>query len=80
VTVWRARTSWSHLTSISVRGSVELASPVDVERSSFIFKAVGKRNRPNCDKNVCKCKKERKAVTLEEKLSVIHFTRFCVTR
>jgi hypothetical protein len=26
-----ARTSWSHLTSISVRGSVELASPVDVE-------------------------------------------------
>jgi hypothetical protein len=32
VTVWRARTSWSHLTSISVRGSVELAGPVDVER------------------------------------------------
>jgi hypothetical protein len=29
ITVWRA-TSWSHLTSISVRGSVELASPVDV--------------------------------------------------
>jgi hypothetical protein len=25
-----------------VRGSVELASPVDVEHSSFIFKAMGK--------------------------------------
>ena len=76
-----ARTSWSHLTSISVRGSVELARPVDVERSSFIFKAMEKkRSRPNCDKNCCKCKKQRKAVTLEEKLSVIHFTRFRVTR
>ena len=75
-----ARTSRSHLTSISVRGSVELASPVDVERSSFIFKAMEKRSRPNCDKNGCKCKKQRKAVTLEEKLSVIHFTHFCVTR
>jgi hypothetical protein len=53
-----------------VRESVELVSPVDVERSSFIFKAMGKRNRPNCDKNVCKCKKQRKAVTLEKKLSV----------
>jgi hypothetical protein len=53
-----------------VRGSVELASPVDVERSSFIFQAMGKRSRPNCDKNGCKCKKQRKAVTLEEKLSV----------
>jgi hypothetical protein len=42
VTVWRPRTSWSHLTNISVRGSVELANPVDVERSSFIFKKVGK--------------------------------------
>jgi hypothetical protein len=50
-----------------VRGSVELASPVDVERSSFIFKAMGKRSRPTGDKNGCKCKKERKAVTLEEK-------------
>jgi hypothetical protein len=58
-----ARTSVSHLTSISVRGSVELASPVDVERSSFIFKAMGKRSSPNCDKNGCKCKKQRKAVT-----------------
>jgi hypothetical protein len=74
-----ARTSWSHLNSISVRGSVELASPVDVERSSFIFKAMGKRSRPNCDKNGCKCKKQRKAVTLEEKLSVNHFTGFRVT-
>jgi hypothetical protein len=53
-----------------VRGSVELASPVDVERSSFILKAMGKRSRLNCDKNGCKCKKQRKAVTLEEKLSV----------
>ena len=52
-------------------GSVELARPVDVERSSFIFKAMEKRSRPNCDKNGCKCKKQRKAVTLEEKLSVI---------
>jgi hypothetical protein len=67
------------LTSISVRGSVELASPVDVERSSFIFKAMGKRSWPNCDKNGCKCKKQRKDVTLEEKLLVIHFTRFRVT-
>jgi hypothetical protein len=75
-----ARTSWSHLTSISVRGSVELANPVDVERSSFIFKAMGKRSRPNCDKNGCKFKKQRKAITLEEKISVIHFTRFRVTR
>jgi hypothetical protein len=75
-----ARTSWSHLTSISVRESVELGSPVDVVRSSFIFKAMGKRSRPNCDKNGCKCKKQRKAVALEEKLSVIHFTRFGVTR
>jgi hypothetical protein len=75
-----ARTSWSHLTSISVRGSVKLASPVDVERSSFIFKAMGKISRPNCDRNGYKCKKQRKAVTLEEKLSVIHFTRFRVTR
>jgi hypothetical protein len=65
-----ARPSWSHLISISVRGSDELASPVDVERSSFIFKAMGKRSRPDCDKNLCKCKKQRKAVTLEEKLSV----------
>jgi hypothetical protein len=54
-----------------VRGSVELASPVDVERSSFIFKEMGKRSRFNCDKNGCKCKKQRKTVTLEEKLSVI---------
>ena len=38
-----ARTSWSHLTSISVRGSVELVSPVDVERSSLIFKAMKKK-------------------------------------
>jgi hypothetical protein len=74
-----ARTSWSHLTSISVRGSVKPASPVDVERSSFIFKAMGKGSRPNCDKNGCKCKKQTKAVTLEEKLSVIHVTRFRVT-
>jgi hypothetical protein len=73
-------TGWSHLTSISVRGSVELASPVDVERSSFIFKGMGKRSRPNCYKNGCKCKKQSKAITLEEKLSVIHFTRFRVTR
>jgi hypothetical protein len=82
VVVWLcgARTSWSHLTSISVRRCGELASPVAVERSAFIFKAMGKRSRPNCDKNVCKCKKHRKAVTLEEKLSVIHFTRFRVTR
>jgi len=50
-----------------VRGSVELASPVDLERSSFILKAMEKRSRPNCDKNGCKCKKQRKAVTLEEK-------------
>ena len=70
----------TRFTSISVRGSVELASPVDVERSSFIFKAMEKRSRPNCDKNGCKCKKQRKAVTLEEKLSVIQFTRFRVTR
>jgi hypothetical protein len=53
-----------------VRGSVELASPDDVERRSFMFKAMGKRSRPNCDKNGCKCKKQRKAVTLEEKVSV----------
>jgi len=39
-----------------VRGSVELASPVDVECSSFIFKAMEKRSRPNCDKYGCKCK------------------------
>jgi hypothetical protein len=63
-----------------VRGSVELASPVDVERSSFVFKAMGKRSRPNCDKNGYKCKKQRKSVTLEEKLSVIHFTLFRVRR
>jgi hypothetical protein len=63
-----------------VRGSVELVSRVDVERSSCIFKAMGKRSRLNCDKNGCKYKKQRKAVTLEEKLSVIHFTRFRVTR
>jgi hypothetical protein len=75
-----ARTSWSHFTSISVRGSVELASPVDLERISFIFKAMGKRSRPNCDKNGCKCKKQRKAATLEETLPVIHFTRFRVMR
>ena len=25
-----------------------------------------KRSRPNCDKNGCKCKKQKKAVTLEE--------------
>ena len=75
-----ARTSWSHLTSISVRRIVELASPVDVECSSYIFKAMEKRSRPNCDKNGCKCKKQRKAVTLDKKLSVIHFTRFRVTR
>jgi hypothetical protein len=75
-----ARTSWSHLTSISVRVSVELASPVDVERSSFTFKAMGKRSRLNCDKNGCKCKKQRKALTLKETLSVIHFTRFRITR
>jgi hypothetical protein len=60
------RTSWSNLTSISVRGSVGLASPVDVECGSFIFKAMGKRSRPNCNKNGCKCKKQRKAVTLEK--------------
>jgi hypothetical protein len=30
-------------------------------------------------KMVTKCKKQRKAVSLEEKLSVIHFTRFRVT-
>jgi hypothetical protein len=63
-----------------VRGSVELASHVDVERSSFTFKEMGKRSRPNCDKTGCKCKKQMKAVTLEEKLSVIHFTRFRVSR
>jgi hypothetical protein len=73
-------TSLSHLTSISLKGSVELASPVDVECSSFIFKAMGKRSRHNCDKNGCKCKKPRKAVTLEEKVSVIHFTPFRVAR
>jgi hypothetical protein len=66
VTVWRAH-QLVNLTSISMRGSVELASPVDVERSSFIFKVMGKRSRPNCDKNGCKCKKQRKAVTLKEK-------------
>jgi hypothetical protein len=37
---------------------------------------MGKRSRPNCDKNGCKCKKQRKAVTLEEKLSVIQFSVF----
>jgi hypothetical protein len=63
-----------------VRGSVELASSVDVEHSSFILKAMGTRSKPNCGKNGCKCKKQRKAVTLEEELSVIHFTRFRVTR
>jgi hypothetical protein len=31
---------------------------------------MGKRSRPNCDKNGYKCKQQRKAVTLEEKLSV----------
>jgi hypothetical protein len=51
---------------ISVRESVELDSPVEVERSSFIFKAMGKRSRPNCDKNGCKCKKQGKSVTLEK--------------
>jgi hypothetical protein len=30
-----------------------------------------KRCRPNCDKNGYKCKKQRKTVTLVEKLSVI---------
>ena len=44
-----------------MRGSVELASPVDVERSSFIFKAMEKRSRPNCDKNGCKCKKKKES-------------------
>ena len=63
-----------------MRGSVELASPVGVERSSFIFKAMEKRSRPNCDKNGCKFKKQRKVVTLGEKLSVIHFTHFRVTQ
>jgi hypothetical protein len=75
-----ARTSWSHRSSISVRGSVELASPVDVERSYSFSRQWEKRSRPNCDKNGCMSKKRRKAVTLEEKLSVIHFTRFGVTR
>jgi hypothetical protein len=55
-----------------VRGSDELAIPVDVQRSSFIFKAMGKRSRANCDKNGYKCKKQRKAVTMEEKLSLIY--------
>jgi hypothetical protein len=50
----------------SVELVVELASPVDVGRSSFIFKAMGRRSRPNCDKNGCKCKKQKKVVTLEE--------------
>jgi hypothetical protein len=49
VTVWRAHQLVT-FTGISVRGSVELASPVDVQRSSFIFKAMGKRSRPNCYK------------------------------
>ena len=53
---------------------------VDVERSSFIFKAMEKRSRPNCDKNGCKCKKQRKTVTLEEKLSVIYTLRVFVLR
>jgi hypothetical protein len=63
VTVWRAHQLVTSC-QFSVRGSVELASPVDVERSSFIFKAMGKRSRPNCDKNGCTCKKQRKAVIL----------------
>jgi hypothetical protein len=40
---------------------------------------MGKRSRTNFDKNGCKCNKLRKAVTLEDKLSVIHFTHFSVT-
>jgi hypothetical protein len=75
-----ARTSWSHLTSISMRRSVELPSPVDVERSSFIFKAMGKGRRPNCDKNGCKCKKQRKAVNTGGKIISYSLTRFRVTR
>jgi hypothetical protein len=62
VTVWRAHqlvTSYQY----QCEAGVELANPVDVERSSFIFKAMGKRSRHNCDKNGCKCKKQRKAVT-----------------
>jgi hypothetical protein len=41
----------------------------------------GKRSGPNCDKNGCKCEiRKGKLVTLGEKLSVIHFTCFRVTR
>jgi hypothetical protein len=43
-----------------VRGSVELASPVDVERSSFIFKATGKRNRPTVTKMVASVRNKGK--------------------
>jgi hypothetical protein len=79
VTVWRAH---QLVTSYQCQCEMEceLGSPVYVERSSLIFKAMEKRSSPNCDKNGCKCKKQRKAVTLEEKLSVITFTRFRVTR
>jgi hypothetical protein len=35
-----------------VRGSVELASPVDLEHSSFIFKAMGKEVGLNVTKMV----------------------------
>jgi hypothetical protein len=80
VTVWRTHHLVTSYQYQCERESVELASPVDVERSSFIFKAMGKISRPDCDKNGCKCKKQRKAVTLEEKLLVIYFTRFGVTR
>jgi hypothetical protein len=66
VTVWHAH---QLVTSYQCQCERECWA-VDVERSSFIFKAVRKRSRHNCDKNCCKCKKQRKAVTLEEKLSV----------
>ena len=76
----RAVIRFLHAEGQSAAALCPSASPVDVERSSFIFKAMEKRSRPNCDKNCCKCKKQRNVVTLEEKLSVIHFTRFRVTR
>jgi hypothetical protein len=38
---------------------------------------MGKRSRPNCDKNGCKCKKQRNAVTLEEKFSYSLYAFSC---
>jgi hypothetical protein len=50
-----------------VRGSVKLASPVDVERSPFIFKAMGKEAGLTVTKMFASVRRKGKLITLEEK-------------